>query len=379
MSLDGSLLLCRYDGWHEIGPHYIDEAAYNCDVFSQCDCPFIKADPDIAGIGVVAAFIVSIVFTTLATWTCLLLAPVADDTFNPIDNFFRKFICFRVQSWTGKERADSYLACSRDLVSSLSDQQLVTGIAILAAGLKKLSDGTITIYHFSIVQDLAWLSSNTHRLALVIFERFQDSVEPRTREKQKKLASPWPTRIPILVRYILNVTTDILLLYCCWVEGYEYWYVDWNCPASCTLSYPKGGEPLNWMIVNFFFILYTYPIDFFKLSKRARMMESRLRQRLLLDQNKSGSPSQSLSGPYRFSRTCSGFRQTISRLSVKVLRSMWIFFASETFAVLFQLVWTVVGCWECLADRISGQDLMLDEEIATEDKIADSYKGERTI
>ena len=55
----------------------------------------------------------------------------------------------------------------------LSDQFLVTGIAVLVTGYMKSSN--ISIYHFEIVTWLGWLSSNGHQIALTsIRTYFQD-------------------------------------------------------------------------------------------------------------------------------------------------------------------------------------------------------------
>lgn len=48
--------------------------------------------------------------------------------------------------------------------STCSDQQIVTGIAILIAGFAKR--GSITVYHWQIVTYLAWMSSGTHLITL---------------------------------------------------------------------------------------------------------------------------------------------------------------------------------------------------------------------
>lgn len=57
-------------------------------------------------------------------------------------------------------------ASLRKFVLSLSDQQIVTGIAIMAAGLRGLAKDTITVYHYQIVLYLAWLSSSVHLSAI---------------------------------------------------------------------------------------------------------------------------------------------------------------------------------------------------------------------
>jgi hypothetical protein len=50
----------------------------------------------------------------------------------------------------------------------LSDQQIVTGIAILAAGFQGLRLGGIDSYHYQTVIYLAWMSSSVHLSALSV-------------------------------------------------------------------------------------------------------------------------------------------------------------------------------------------------------------------
>jgi hypothetical protein len=72
-----------------------------------------------------------------------------------------------IQRWVGLN-ADVWSERFYRVTFSLSDQLLVTGIAILTAGLKMLGQGTVTAYHFSIIRDLAFFSSNAHLLSLLV-------------------------------------------------------------------------------------------------------------------------------------------------------------------------------------------------------------------
>ncbi|RMY42216.1 hypothetical protein D0866_00069 [Hortaea werneckii] len=53
-----------------------------------------------------------------------------------------------------------------------SDQQIVTGIAIMTAGFVGLRSGQISVYHYQIVLYLAWLSSSVHLSALTLLRPF---------------------------------------------------------------------------------------------------------------------------------------------------------------------------------------------------------------
>jgi hypothetical protein len=51
---------------------------------------------------------------------------------------------------------------------SLSDQQLVTGFAILIAGYYEMMNSSLSIYHWRVVTYLAWLSSSVHIASLTL-------------------------------------------------------------------------------------------------------------------------------------------------------------------------------------------------------------------
>ena len=60
-----------------------------------------------------------------------------------------------------------------------SDQQVVTGLALLLSGYSQLSSG-LSVYHWQIIIYLAWFSSLTHMTTLTILRQlFHDSHEVR--------------------------------------------------------------------------------------------------------------------------------------------------------------------------------------------------------
>jgi hypothetical protein len=77
-----------------------------------------------------------------------------------------------------EERDDMKVESLQKFILVLSDQQLVTGFAILVAGI--LKSCTISWWEFQIVVSLAWFSSTTHLSTLVIlWEYLQDHPEVR--------------------------------------------------------------------------------------------------------------------------------------------------------------------------------------------------------
>lgn len=55
-----------------------------------------------------------------------------------------------------------------EVMMSISDQQLVTGLAILVAGYYEMMNNNLSLYHWQIVVYLAWLSSAVHIASLTL-------------------------------------------------------------------------------------------------------------------------------------------------------------------------------------------------------------------
>jgi hypothetical protein len=88
------------------------------------------------------------------------------------------------------------------VMMSLSDQQLVTGFAILVAGFYELGNSNLTLYHWRIVTYLAWLSSSVHIASLTLL---RDVLNKSPRLRNLRVAGMlillillsvalWPTR-----------------------------------------------------------------------------------------------------------------------------------------------------------------------------------------
>jgi hypothetical protein len=123
------------------------------------DGAIAAADSDIAGIGVVLAFLISAYMTFAAVLLAYMTGMVENELLGVVDRRL-----FRVKSRI--QRHPRIQTALRKFVLSLSDQQIVTGIAIMAAGLRGLAKDTISTYHYQIVLYLAWLSSSVHLSAI---------------------------------------------------------------------------------------------------------------------------------------------------------------------------------------------------------------------
>lgn len=116
-------------------------------------------DSDIAGIGVILAFLISAYMTFAAVLLAYVTGMVESELLGVVDRRL-----FRIKSRI--HHHPRIQTSIRKFVLSLSDQQIVTGIAIMAAGLRGLAKGTISTYHYQIVLYLAWLSSSVHLSAI---------------------------------------------------------------------------------------------------------------------------------------------------------------------------------------------------------------------
>ncbi|CZT23422.1 uncharacterized protein RCC_09136 [Ramularia collo-cygni] len=120
-----------------------------------------KPDADIAGIGVIIAFTFSAGVTLISVIVAYATGLVDDGLLRPMDR-----LVFRVPS-RAEKHPTMHLAL-RKFILALSDQQIVTGIAILGAGFQGLRTGHVSVYHFQIIIYLAWMSSSVHLSALTI-------------------------------------------------------------------------------------------------------------------------------------------------------------------------------------------------------------------
>jgi hypothetical protein len=123
------------------------------------------ADADIAGIGVIVAFLLSAYLTFFAVLVAFAQGFVNEGLLRAAD----------VTIWDAPsqvQRRPRMHKALRPFVLTISDQQIITGIAILGAGFQGLRLGTISVYHFQIVIYLAWMSSSVHLSALTLLSPY---------------------------------------------------------------------------------------------------------------------------------------------------------------------------------------------------------------
>ncbi|KAI9802357.1 MAG: hypothetical protein M1833_001863 [Piccolia ochrophora] len=230
---------------------------WDCTVTQQ-----IQADPDFGGIGIIVAFVITACLALIAACFGLLL-----DLFDHVERLkssgpFDKFLhaLYRLVPFyitlDARENARHVL---HRLMRTISDQQLVLGIALLAAGWLRLN--TITVYHFEMMTDLAWLSSSTHLLTVGYLEKtcFRD---PRFRD--------W--------RVVAMCLNFVLLLVATVYTGHRDWFDLYGVPARCLVDAvsadPRviGGYPAAMMGLWVAVLVYGYARGIVPLYPRLRTL-----------------------------------------------------------------------------------------------------------
>ncbi|KAK3311630.1 uncharacterized protein B0T15DRAFT_549305 [Chaetomium strumarium] len=137
-----------------------------CAEFEFQKCGFergvVKANPDIAGIGIILSFLVTTSVTVLAGFYRILFDFITEFFLTPYQQDIVRFPSGDGWLWVNP----GFWARVVDrLLLALNDSQLFTGTAVQVASLVQHCE--ITIYHLRIVAELAFLSTVTHLLTVV--------------------------------------------------------------------------------------------------------------------------------------------------------------------------------------------------------------------
>lgn len=125
-----------------------------------------NSDPDIAGIGVIIAFLLTAYLTWLGALIAYLGGWIHKHSMGVLDEKFLGFL--RVDLSRGQ--SDKIQRSIRNAVLICSDQQIITGIGILIALFTQMK--TVSVYHYQVAVYLAWMSSNVHLTTLTILRDY---------------------------------------------------------------------------------------------------------------------------------------------------------------------------------------------------------------
>lgn len=181
------------------------------------------------GCRVVRAFL-----TLVASVIGLVLDTISTTHKNWVDQLFSEFVRSRVVRVTA-DANEFWGNVVEAAVLNFSDQQLVTGGVILIVAYFQLE--TISVYQFSVVVNLAWFSSNTHLLAVVVL---------RKRLREHFFRRAWRS----LAMFIMCTMLFLSSIF----QGHWNWFGSYRCPAICLINRLTlsniGGLPAGRMFTN---------------------------------------------------------------------------------------------------------------------------------
>ncbi|KAI7269241.1 hypothetical protein KC343_g7339 [Hortaea werneckii] len=186
----------------------------------------IKPDADISGIGVVLAFLITAYGTFVAILAAYVCGMVEPELLSLAD-----VKAMRITSRT--ERHPRIHRTLRQTIIVLSDQQIVTGIAIMTAGFVGLRSGQISVFHYQIVLYLAWLSSSVQLSALTLLRPF---LNRHSGVKVWRLTGMVALIIMLIVGLVPTVSYDWGIINLMDPENSSIGSNDltgWGIPASC--------------------------------------------------------------------------------------------------------------------------------------------------
>ncbi|KAF2750511.1 hypothetical protein M011DRAFT_244853 [Sporormia fimetaria CBS 119925] len=128
---------------------------------------------------------------------------------------------------------------------------------MLIAGLRLHWQGNISVYHFSIVRELAFFSSNAHLLSLMaLSDTFRSNRQQVKRMGRTRRGVTTATKW----RFACMFAFLVLLLLTTWITAYRAWDDMYECPTTCVpLGVQElGGPPLGWAVATTYFLVVEY-------------------------------------------------------------------------------------------------------------------------
>lgn len=232
----------------------------------------------------------------------------------------------------------------RKLVLSLSDQQLLTGLAALIAGF--WTHCSISVYHFALVNDLAWFSASVHCTTLTTLQSYFF---------ERHVLRNW--------RVALMVAMAVLLLASTVMSGHYDWYDSWPYDAQCLfddLNGNIGGAPRYWMSVGVVLICLNYSPSIIPLFESATKFldlwfetKPKAAQRHAIERLKK--KMSHISSPTSVKGRMKRCGCTISIMFLRTI--IWIYFAlmslvgSQIASLALDIFWFAYGMWGIITDR----------------------------
>ena len=303
------------------------------------DCSRIGSTLQIITVYVASAFI-----TVCLSAARLILTSSDSPATNPFDRLVYKAAkslgFFKIPD----SKRDFWVPIIQKLVLSLSDQQLLTGLAVLIAGF--WTHCNISVYHFALVNDLAWMSSAVHLTTLSVLHDYL---------LKRPTLRNW--------RVVLMVAMALLLVASNVMQGHYEWYDSWPYDAQClfdNLNGNIGGAPRYWMSVSLALIFIFYPLSIVPLFERPtkffhlwlgtkpRNAQDQAIESLKEKMSHNTSPAFLKGSMKRFG--CAILIMFVSTIS-------WMYFApmalggSNTCSLALDIFWFTYSLWSLIEDR----------------------------
>jgi hypothetical protein len=272
------------------------------------------------------SFVLTAFLALVASMVGLVFGTISTTHNNWADQSFSDFVRKRLVRSTDDNRAtkEFWRNVIEAAVLNFSDQPLVTGGAILIVAYIQLA--TISVYHFTVVMDLAWFSSNTHLLAVVVLRKhFREHFFRRAWRG-------WAMSIMCGLLFISSI-----------IQGHWNWYGSYRCPTICLIKQlitPSniGGVPARWMFTNLAMLSWGYATALIPLFDRSRNAWKKLKDWVcdlfdVKDLSPSNNPRQ---------------HWTIVPIWIYMILS------STVFDMAFQIMWWGIGVWSILDDKLWG-------------------------
>ena len=184
----------------------------NCTIPKHQHAIPFDADPDIAGIGVIVAFLIpACVSFVLASFMFL----ISSDAAFVVKSSFLDYIIRRpIQKWAGHWHRKAWMEVLRETVTMFSDQQLVVATSLQIVTFSRHIQ--ITQYHATVVVYLVWIAASTHQICLLAI---QDRLLERTGMRIWRLV--W-----MLLLELMLIPTTVLI----WGSS---WLVKFGLSSDC--------------------------------------------------------------------------------------------------------------------------------------------------
>lgn len=241
-------------------------------------------------------------------------------------------------------KRDFWVPVIKKLALNLSDQQLLTGLAVLIAGF--WTHCSISVYHFALVNDLAWFSATVH---LTTLDMLQDYLIERP------VFRNWRVALALAMALLLVASTVM--------RGHYEWYDSWPYDAQClfnNLIGNIGGTPRYLMTVSLVLICINYPLNVIPLYKRPMEVLSpwletkpRTAQAQAIENLKE--KMSHMTPPTSFEHSMKRFGCVLLIMFVSTIG--WVYFAlialigSNICSLALNIFWFAYSLWGIIGDR----------------------------